>query len=57
MQKRFSEEQIVGILRAAETGDRSVGEVCRAHSVSESATVQGAPAVGVTTMAGCSCPK
>ncbi len=37
MQKRFSEEQIVAILREAETGDRSIGEVCRAHSVSESA--------------------
>jgi putative transposase len=37
MQKRFSEEQIVSILREAETGDRSIGEVCRAHSVSESA--------------------
>jgi putative transposase len=33
MQKRFSEEQIVGILREAERGDRSIGEVCRAHSV------------------------
>ena len=37
MQKRFSEEQIVGILREAERGDRSIGEVCRTHSVSESA--------------------
>ena len=37
MQKRFSEEQIVGILREAEQGDRSIGEVCRAHNVSESA--------------------
>ena len=37
MQKRFTEEQIVSILREAETGDRSIGEVCRAHGVSESA--------------------
>jgi putative transposase len=37
MQKRFSEEQIVELLREAERGDRSIGEVCRAHNVSESA--------------------
>ena len=37
MQKRFSEEQIVELLRGAEKGDRSIGEVCRAHNVSESA--------------------
>ncbi len=37
MQKRFSEEQIVGILREAERGDGSIGDVCRAHGVSESA--------------------
>ena len=37
MQKRFSEEQIVGILREAEKGDHSIGEVCRAHNISESA--------------------
>ena len=36
MQKRFSEEQIVALLREAERGDRSIGEVCRAHNVSES---------------------
>ena len=57
MQKRFGEEQIVGVLREAETGERSVSEVCRAHSVSESATAQGVPAAGVITMAGCSYPK
>lgn len=33
--KRFSEEQIVGILREAEQGGKSVGEVCRSHGVSE----------------------
>ncbi len=32
--KRFSEEQIVGILREVEQGKR-IGEVCRAHGVSE----------------------
>ena len=37
MQKRFSEEQIVELLREAEKCDRSIGEVCRAHNVSESA--------------------
>ena len=37
MQKRFSQEQIVALLREAERGDRSIGEVCRAHNVSESA--------------------
>jgi putative transposase len=36
MQKRFTEEQIVELLREAEQGDRSIGEVCRAHNVSES---------------------
>ena len=37
MQRRLSEEQIIGILREAERGDRSIGEVCRSHSISESA--------------------
>ena len=37
MQKRFSEEQIVGILREAERDDHSIGEVCRVHNISESA--------------------
>lgn len=32
--KRFTEEQIVAILKEVETG-RTVAEVCRAHGVSE----------------------
>ena len=32
--KRFSEEQIVGVLREAEKG-KSIGEACRLHGVSE----------------------
>lgn len=32
--KRCSEEQIVGILKEAESG-KTVGEVCRAHGISE----------------------
>lgn len=32
--KRFSAEQIVGILREAEAG-KTIGEVCRRHGVSE----------------------
>ncbi len=31
----FSEEQIVQILRAAETGEQTIGTVCRAHGISE----------------------
>jgi len=34
-QKRFSEEQIVGILREAERGEKSLGELCRAHGIAE----------------------
>lgn len=33
--KRFSEEQIIRILRKAEKGERSVGDLCREHGVGE----------------------
>ena len=33
--KRFSEEQIIGILREAESGAEPVGELCRRHGISE----------------------
>ena len=33
--KRFGEEQIIQILREAERGERSVGDVCRAHGIAE----------------------
>ena len=35
MKKRFSEEQIVGILRGAESGQKTVAEVCRSCGISE----------------------
>jgi hypothetical protein len=35
--KRFSEEQIVELLREVEKGYRSIGKVCWAHNVSKSA--------------------
>jgi putative transposase len=35
MKKRFTEEQIVAILREAETGDKTVSELARHHGVSE----------------------
>jgi putative transposase len=35
MRKRFTEEQIVSILRQAESGEHSIGTVCRAHGVAE----------------------
>lgn len=31
----FTEEQIVQILRAAEVGDQTIGNVCRAHGIAE----------------------
>ncbi len=34
MKKRFSEEQIVAILREAESAQRPAVEVCRKHSIS-----------------------
>jgi putative transposase len=35
MKKRFTEEQIVSILREAESGDKTVTELARRHGVSE----------------------
>ena len=35
MQKRLNEEQIVGILREAETGERTISEVCRTHGIAQ----------------------
>lgn len=32
---RFTEEQIVRILREAERKERTIGEICKAHGVSE----------------------
>ena len=32
---RFSEEQIVGILREAERDEKPVGEICREHGIAE----------------------
>jgi putative transposase len=34
-QSKFSEEQIIAILREAEKGQQTIGAVCRAHSISE----------------------
>lgn len=33
--KRFSEEQIVRILREAEKKERTIGEICKEHGVTE----------------------
>ena len=35
MKKRFSEEQIVGILREAASEGKTVAQLCRTHGVSE----------------------
>lgn len=32
---RFTEEQIITILREAVTGEQTIGSVCRAHGISE----------------------
>ena len=32
---KFSEEQIISILREAEKGEQTIGAVCRAHGISE----------------------
>jgi putative transposase len=34
MKKRFTEEQIVAILRDAEAGQKTAAEVCRRHGIS-----------------------
>ena len=34
-QKRFSEEQIIGILKEADQAGATIQQVCRAHGVSE----------------------
>jgi putative transposase len=33
--KRLTEEQVIGILRQAERGEQTIGEICRAQGVSE----------------------
>ena len=33
--KRFSEDEIVRILREAETGGKNIADVCRAHGITE----------------------
>ena len=35
MKKRFTEEQIIGILREAETGKKTIAELSRAHGIAE----------------------
>jgi putative transposase len=35
MKSRFSEDQILGILREGEKRERSIQEVCRSHGISE----------------------
>ena len=53
MQKRFSEEQIVAILREAERGDRSIGEVCRAHGISQNTFYRWRHHYGGMQLSGC----
>jgi len=33
--KRFTEAQIVAILKEAQQGDKTIGEVCRQHGISD----------------------
>jgi len=33
--KRFTEEQVMGILQQADRGEQIIGEICRAPGVSE----------------------
>jgi putative transposase len=35
MKSRFSEEQIIKVLREAEKGDQTISVLCRTHSISE----------------------
>jgi putative transposase len=35
MKKRFTEEQIVGILREGQSGQKTVEELCRSHGISQ----------------------
>lgn len=32
---RFTEEQVVGILAEADCGEKTIGDVCRAHGISQ----------------------
>lgn len=34
-QSKFSEEQIISILREAEKGEQTITAICRSHSISE----------------------
>jgi putative transposase len=35
VKRRFKEAQIIGILREAEQGERTIGDLCRDHGISE----------------------
>jgi putative transposase len=35
MKKRFTDEQIVAILREAESGQKTIAEICRGHGIAE----------------------